>query len=68
MESEADFTPEEDEEVLTSKEDKKKPKKEKQKKKRKKKKQKKIKVPKDMVLNEKGEIVPAKEYILEKTY
>jgi hypothetical protein len=66
MESENDFTPEEDEPV-TSKENEK-TKKEKKKKKKKKRKMKKIKLPKEMVMNERGEIVPAKEYILEKTY
>ena len=38
------------------------------KKKKRKRGKKRTKVPKDMVLNENGELVPAKEYILEKTY
>ena len=35
---------------------------------KKKSKKSKIKVPKDMVLNDRGEIVSAKEYLLEKAY
>jgi hypothetical protein len=38
------------------------------KKKGKKKKMRKIKLPKDMVMNDRGEVVTAREYILEKTY
>lgn len=69
MESEADMSADEDllpmdtvqEDPPAGKKDKKK------KKKKKKKKGKKIKLPKDLVMNERGEIVTVKEYVLEKT-
>ncbi|KAJ3325341.1 hypothetical protein HDV06_004200 [Boothiomyces sp. JEL0866] len=70
MESEADLSPDEEdplpmdtvqEEAPSGKKDKK------RKKKKKKKKGKKIRLPKDLVMNERGEIVTVKEYVLEKT-
>ncbi|KAJ3269396.1 hypothetical protein HDV01_001437 [Terramyces sp. JEL0728] len=70
MDSDADLSPDEEdplpmdtaqEDVPSEKKDKKK------KKKKKKKKGKRIKLPKDMVMNDRGEIVTVKEYVLEKT-